>query len=51
MSAAPLWTPDAARVAGTNLARFAERAGVDGGYEALHRWSIEEPGAFWSASM
>lgn len=49
MSAAPLWTPDAERAAGTNLARFAERSGVDGGYEALHRWSTAEPGAFWSA--
>ena len=50
---APLWTPPPARAAATNLAAFMDavrrRHGVDiGGYDDLHRWSIERPQAFWS---
>ncbi len=49
----PIWTPAAAAVAETGLARFARflaERGVDAtGYEALHRFSIEQPEAFWSA--
>ncbi|MCU1394503.1 MAG: acetoacetyl-CoA synthetase [Ilumatobacteraceae bacterium] len=34
----------------TNIARFAARNGVDPlDYAALHRWSIDEPDAFWRA--
>jgi len=42
---APLWTPGAARAAGTNLRAFADAAGVEPG--DLHRWSVDRPDAFW----
>ena len=47
-----LWEPTAGRKAASNLAAFMRRAneekgaGADG-YAALHRWSVEEPEAFW----
>ena len=49
-----LWQPSPERIAGANVTRFAalvrERHGVDtGDYAALHRWSIENRAAFWSA--
>ena len=49
-----LWQPSSERVANANLTRFAamvrERHGVDAGdYAALHRWSIEDRAAFWTA--
>ena len=49
-----LWQPSPERIAGANLTRFAalvrERHGVSAGdYAALHRWSIEDSAAFWSA--
>ncbi len=40
----PLWTPTLAQIRDSNLAPLLERFGD---YEALHRWSIEEPEAFW----
>ncbi len=53
MTHAPLWTPDQERVASSNLSRF--RSWVSGrhygditDFDALHRWSIAEPGRFWS---
>lgn len=42
----PLWTPDSDRVAATRVAHLMTEAGLDT-YEDLHRWSIEEPDAFW----
>ena len=49
-----LWQPSPERIADTNLTRFAalvrERHGVNAGdYAALHRWSVEDRAAFWSA--
>ena len=49
-----LWQPSPERIAGANLTCFAalvrERHGVSAGdYAALHRWSIEDSAAFWSA--
>ena len=49
----PLWRPDQERIARANITRFArevrERHGVPvGDYRALHRWSVDEPAAFWS---
>ena len=49
-----LWQPSPERIAGANVTRFAalvrERHGVDtGDYAALHRWSIDNRAAFWSA--
>lgn len=48
---APLWTPSPGRIAEANLTSFAAavgRAGVP--YPELHRWSVEQPEAFWSAA-
>ncbi|MFG3286654.1 acetoacetate--CoA ligase [Streptomyces sp. NPDC048111] len=51
----PLWQPDAARIAAARITRFqawaAERYGApaDGGYAALHRWSVDELDLFWQA--
>jgi acetoacetyl-CoA synthetase len=52
----PIWTPPAARVADSNLARFAadtrERHGAEvGDYQTLWRWSVDERAQFWSAVM
>jgi acetoacetyl-CoA synthetase len=49
----PIWQPDQTRIDGSNLRRFtrdlerrADRQFAD--YRAVHRFSIENPGAFWS---
>ncbi len=44
-----LWAPSLDRIAGTNLARFAESVNRPLDYDALHAWSVSEPGEFWSA--
>lgn len=49
----PLWTPAPERVAQTRLTAFmAEASSIAGtafaSYAELHRWSIEDRGAFWS---
>lgn len=52
---APLWQPDSDRIAAARVTRFqawaAERHGApaDGGYAALHRWSVAELETFWGA--
>lgn len=51
----PLWTPSPERVAGTRWRAFADRIaelhGIDvPDGEALHRWSVEQPAAFWRAA-
>ena len=54
-SPAPLWQPTADRIAAARVTRFqtwaAERYGApaEGGYAALHRWSVDEPETFWTA--
>ncbi|MFZ3556045.1 acetoacetate--CoA ligase [Streptomyces sp. BH055] len=51
----PLWQPDRQQVADAQITRFqawaAEQHGApaDGGYEALHRWSVTELETFWKA--
>ncbi|MBW2269576.1 MAG: acetoacetate--CoA ligase [Deltaproteobacteria bacterium] len=51
---APLWRPTAEQIASSAITLFAERAANEwgapstDGYAALHRWSIDEPEAFWS---
>ena len=45
----PLWTPSTERVSAARLTAFAETVGHEG-YEALHRWSVDEPAAFWAAA-
>jgi acetoacetyl-CoA synthetase len=50
-----LWQPDAARIAAARITRFqawaAKRHGApaEGGYAALHRWSVDELETFWQA--
>ncbi|AXG76801.1 acetoacetate--CoA ligase [Streptomyces paludis] len=51
----PLWRPDPERIATAGVTRFqswaAARYGApaDGGYPALHRWSVDELETFWTA--
>ncbi|MGX1121899.1 acetoacetyl-CoA synthase [Streptomyces ambofaciens] len=51
----PLWQPDAQRIAQARITRFqtwaAEHHGApaEGGYAALHRWSVDELDTFWKA--
>lgn len=45
-----LWSPPDSWSEGLALSEFAIDAGFDpGDYDALHRWSIGDPGTFWSA--
>jgi acetoacetyl-CoA synthetase len=44
-----IWTPSAERVDGALLTAFAAAQGLEG-YDAVHRWSVEDPGAFWAAA-
>ncbi len=53
MNPAPIWTPDEARIAGAALTAFRKRAKRVSGleladYADLHRWSVDERGAFWN---
>jgi acetoacetyl-CoA synthetase len=50
----PMWEPSPEAVANSAMTRFAERVvlrhGAEvGDYASLHRWSIEQPEAFWSS--
>ncbi|HEX5958930.1 MAG TPA: acetoacetate--CoA ligase, partial [Hyphomicrobiaceae bacterium] len=50
----PLWTPDERRSSATTLSAFctwlSSRIGTPiADYGALHRWSVADPAAFWSA--
>src|SRR5690606_38505959 len=54
MSEQPLWRPSAERIQHSNLTAFtrfleAETGPTLADYEALHRWSVTEPAAFWEA--
>jgi acetoacetyl-CoA synthetase len=49
----PLWRPDPARIGASNLQRFIDCIGARLGlqftdYDALHRWSVQQPAAFWN---
>jgi len=44
----PIWVPDASLAATTAMARFRDAHGF-ADYPALHRWSVDEPAAFWAA--
>ena len=49
----PIWAPSAEAVQASNLTRFARQAARSSGrdfpsYDALHEWSITDPGAFWT---
>ena len=49
MDRSVLWSPEAGALRDSGLARFARNCGFDpADYEALHTWSIADPGAFWS---
>jgi acetoacetyl-CoA synthetase len=49
----PVWTPSLFRIADANLTRFmafaADRGADCRDCEALYRWSVAEPAAFWQA--
>ncbi|MFD8913951.1 acetoacetate--CoA ligase [Streptomyces sp. NPDC059575] len=51
----PLWQPDPERIERARITRFqtwaADHHGApaDGGYPALHQWSVTEPESFWRA--
>ncbi len=42
-----LWTPSEQRIEAAALTRFARAVGVDGPYEELWRWSVEDIERFW----
>jgi acetoacetyl-CoA synthetase len=52
-AAQPIWTPSLFRIADANLTRFmafaATRGAPSADYDALYRWSVEQPAAFWDA--
>ena len=49
----PIWTPSLFRIADANLTRFMAQVAARGvpvaDCEALYRWSVDEPSAFWEA--
>jgi acetoacetyl-CoA synthetase len=50
----PLWIPSPARIAASNLTRFAQHLEQAEGvciseYNALHQWSVDHPERFWQA--
>jgi acetoacetyl-CoA synthetase len=49
----PIWTPSLFRIADANLTRFMAFVEARGprlaDYDALYRWSVEQPGDFWTA--
>jgi acetoacetyl-CoA synthetase len=45
-NATPLWNPSPDQLSSAALTRWIDDFG--GSYEALHAWSIAQPGAFWS---
>ena len=54
MTERPSWTPSPARMASSNLRRFMDglnrEAGLSlAGYDDIHRFSVEQPEAFWLA--
>lgn len=46
---AVLWQPSPERAARSWLARFQQDVGIDGGYDALWRWSCDDLDGFWAA--
>jgi acetoacetyl-CoA synthetase len=49
MSQYPLWTPSAERAAASNLRRFVAALGLPlESFADIHRFSVEQPEAFWS---
>ena len=44
----PIWTPSPERVAAAQVRNLIERVGVTD-FQALHRWSVDHPEAFWRA--
>lgn len=42
----PLWQPSLERIETAHLTTFLRHTGFSN-YESLHRWSIDQPGAFW----
>ncbi|QDU93609.1 AMP-binding protein [Lignipirellula cremea] len=49
-TASDTWRPTPEMIAASSLAWLMQRAGV-ADYAALHRWSVEQPAAFWQATV
>ncbi|MDH5175569.1 MAG: acetoacetate--CoA ligase [Gammaproteobacteria bacterium] len=49
----PHWVPTAARISAARITRFhafaRSHGAPDGDYDALWRWSVDQPAAFWAA--
>ena len=50
----PLWQPSESRIAEANLTRFIAAVADDwgfhaDGFDALHRWSVDEKEKFWQS--
>ncbi len=45
----PIWTPTDEEREAAQLTAFGRSVGIVDDYWALWRWSVQEPGAFWSA--
>ena len=50
----PLWRPSPERARHSKIAAFMRAAEAEWGvrlpdYESLHRWSVEQPSAFWAS--
>lgn len=49
IAASIVWEPSERRVSESNIKKFSDQIGIPfEPYENLHRWSIEQPEAFWS---
>ena len=46
----PMWTPDEAHVASTNVAWLARHAGVSS-YPSLHEWTVRHRESYWRAAV
>ena len=46
-AARPDWVPDSDRIAESNVGDLMRRVGTSG-FDDLHRWSVANPGGFWS---
>lgn len=46
-----MWTPDPEEVEKTAMRRFQRGVGVDGAYDELWRWSVENSDKFWTELM
>jgi acetoacetyl-CoA synthetase len=46
-----LWTPDPVKVEETAMKKLQKQVGVDGGYNELWKWSVENSDTFWTTLL